>query len=81
MIAGPSGFGNQTARALGTHRAWSDWHTASFTLREPGDLVPLMTDGVRRSGGSVADGFTRRSSTGDPAAQPPAGATLVDGLN
>lgn len=39
------GFGNQT-RALGIHRAWSDWHTASFALQAPGDLVMLMTDGV-----------------------------------
>ncbi len=40
-----TGFGNQT-RALGVHRAWSDWHTASFRLDEPGDLVMLITDGV-----------------------------------
>jgi serine/threonine protein phosphatase PrpC len=51
------GFGNQT-RALGTHRAWSDWHTASFTLREPGDLVLLMTDGVSDDlAASSLDGF------------------------
>lgn len=38
-------FGNQT-RALGIDRAWSDWHTASFKLYDPGDLVMLITDGV-----------------------------------
>jgi serine/threonine protein phosphatase PrpC len=53
------GFGNQT-RALGTHRAWSDWHTASFTLREPGDLVLLMTDGVSDDLAAPSlDGFTQ----------------------
>ena len=40
-----TGFGNQT-RALGVQRAWSDWHTASFRLEKPDDLVMLMTDGV-----------------------------------
>jgi len=52
-----TGFGNQT-RALGVHRAWSDWHTASFRLHEPGDLVMLMTDGVADDlQASVLDGF------------------------
>lgn len=39
------GFGNQT-RALGMDRAWTAWHTADFALKEPGDMVLLMTDGV-----------------------------------
>lgn len=40
-----TGFGNET-RALGIHRAWSDWCTASVALEERGDAVILMTDGV-----------------------------------
>lgn len=38
-------FGNET-RALGIHRAWSDWRTADVMLRDRGDAVILMTDGV-----------------------------------
>jgi serine/threonine protein phosphatase PrpC len=53
-----TGFGNQT-RALGVQRAWSDWHTASFRLRNPDDLVMLMTDGVADDLSAPAlDGFT-----------------------
>lgn len=40
-----AGFGNET-RALGVHRAWSDWCTADVALQERGDAVILMTDGV-----------------------------------
>ena len=40
-----TGFGNET-RALGIHRAWSDWSTADVVLRDRGDAVILMTDGV-----------------------------------
>ena len=39
------GFGNET-RALGIHRAWSDWCTADVALQERGDAVILMTDGI-----------------------------------
>lgn len=40
-----SGFGNQT-KALGVDRSWSAWVTATVKLKQPGDLVLLMTDGV-----------------------------------
>lgn len=39
------GFGNET-RALGIHRAWSDWCAADVALRERGDALILMTDGI-----------------------------------
>jgi serine/threonine protein phosphatase PrpC len=39
------GFGNET-RAMGVHKAWSDWHHASMTLNGKGDAVLLMTDGI-----------------------------------
>lgn len=40
-----SGFVNET-RALGIHRAWSDWTSADVTLHNDGDAIVLMTDGV-----------------------------------
>lgn len=50
------GFGNET-RALGIHRAWSDWCTADVALQERGDAVILM-----RSNGDTA--ACRSSSIG-----------------
>jgi len=53
-----TGFGNQTL-ALGVQRAWSDWHTDSFMLQDPDDLVMLMTDGVADDlAAPVLGGFT-----------------------
>ena len=39
------GFTNET-RALGTHRAWSDWSVADLSLKDAGDSLVLMTDGI-----------------------------------
>lgn len=45
LTPGRVGFGNET-RALGVHRAWSDWTCADVLLRDKHDAVVLMTDGV-----------------------------------
>jgi serine/threonine protein phosphatase PrpC len=45
VTPGRAGFGNET-RALGVHRAWSDWTWADVVLDEEHDAVVLMTDGV-----------------------------------
>ncbi len=45
LTPGRAGFGNET-RALGVHRAWSDWSWADVVLNEEHDALVLMTDGV-----------------------------------
>lgn len=60
-------FGNET-RALGIHRAWSDWSTADVVLRDRGDAVILMTDGISddirlNSLETFADAVVRRVAT------------------